>query len=428
MAFYGGGDVTVPTPRRGLWRWDKHVVNTAMALKAYALSWRITRRDAERAFPVRMFEVLDRYHGQVTGMFTGDECLAGKNPVQGTELCAVVEALYSLEHLLSVTGNPAFGDRLERIAFNALPATFAPTCGPTSTTSRSTRSSVRSTRTICGPPTARSRTSTASSQLRVLHGQHAPGWPSWPPPLDADSRGRSGGHGLCTVFGPYRRQGHTRQRGGRHGLSLPRHDPADGDGRQAVRFPLSCGSGMGRGRRPPRRRRAGEAGQARLVPHLERQWQGSVEISLRLPMKVKTSQRYNGAVAVERGPLIYSLRLGETWTRVNADKPHRELPHGDFEVRPTSPWNYGVLIDEERPETSVTCEEQPVGERPFSPEGAGVVCRIKGRRLPGWKLQNGWAAEVQPGPQDSAEPIEDLALIPYGCTNIRVTEFPRIKK
>ena len=126
LEFYGGEDVTQPTPRRGLWRFDKHVVNTGMALKAYALSWRLTRREAERAFPARMLEILDRYHGQVTGMFTGDESLAGKNPVQGTELCAVVEALYSLEHLISVTGDPAFADRLERIAFNALPARFAP--------------------------------------------------------------------------------------------------------------------------------------------------------------------------------------------------------------------------------------------------------------------------------------------------------------
>ena len=73
-----------------------------------------------------MLALLDRYHGQVTGMFTGDECLSGKNPVQGTELCAVVETMYSLEHLLAVTGDAAFGDRLERVAYNALPATFAP--------------------------------------------------------------------------------------------------------------------------------------------------------------------------------------------------------------------------------------------------------------------------------------------------------------
>ena len=59
-------------------------------------------------------------------MFSADEHHAGQDPTQGTELCAVVEALYSLEHLLSLTGDPAYGDRLERVAFNALPATFAP--------------------------------------------------------------------------------------------------------------------------------------------------------------------------------------------------------------------------------------------------------------------------------------------------------------
>ena len=61
-----------------------------------------------------------------TGVFTGDECLAGKRPTQGTELCAVVEYAYSLEVLLSIIGDPAFGDRLEKIVFNALPATFSP--------------------------------------------------------------------------------------------------------------------------------------------------------------------------------------------------------------------------------------------------------------------------------------------------------------
>ena len=125
-ALYRTEDVTLPTPRRGLWKWTKHVVNTAMATKAAALSWRLDGREEDRAFAREMIDVLDRHHGQVTGMFTGDECLAGRNPLQGTELCAVVEFLYSLEHLFSVLGDPFFADRLERVAWNALPATFAP--------------------------------------------------------------------------------------------------------------------------------------------------------------------------------------------------------------------------------------------------------------------------------------------------------------
>ena len=36
MAFYATEDATSPTPRRGRWTFEKHVVNTGMALKAYA--------------------------------------------------------------------------------------------------------------------------------------------------------------------------------------------------------------------------------------------------------------------------------------------------------------------------------------------------------------------------------------------------------
>jgi hypothetical protein len=46
------------------------------------------------------------------------------------------------------------------------------------------------------------------------------------------------------------------------------------------------------------------------------------------------------------------------------------------------------------------------------------------RRLPNWKPAYGWAAGVPPGVQASAERLVELTLIPHGCTNIRVTEFP----
>ncbi len=57
-------------------------------------------------------------------MFSCDEHLAGPNPSQGSELCTVVEYMFSLEQSLAILGDPALGDRLERLAFNALPGTL----------------------------------------------------------------------------------------------------------------------------------------------------------------------------------------------------------------------------------------------------------------------------------------------------------------
>ena len=85
---------------------------------------------------------------------------------------------------------------------------------------------------------------------------------------------------------------------------------------------------------------------------VEREWRGRVDVEVRFPMRPVVTTRYNEAVAIERGPLVFALKIGEEWTRVNADKPHRELPHGDFEVRPTTPWNYGLVVDETRPTAS----------------------------------------------------------------------------
>ena len=123
--FFKRWPLTGPTPK-GRWNYAGHVVNNAMAVKAHGLWWRLSGEDADQQAVYDMLEKLDRYHGMVTGIFTGDECLAGRSPTQGTELCAVVEYAYSLETLLSLFGDLTFADRLEKVIFNALPATFSP--------------------------------------------------------------------------------------------------------------------------------------------------------------------------------------------------------------------------------------------------------------------------------------------------------------
>ncbi len=429
MSFFAGEDVVSPTPRRGLWTWEKHVVNTAMALKAYPLAWRLSRQPQQRGFAQRMLETLDRYHGQVNGMFSGDECLAGRSPTQGTELCAVVEAMYSLELALALGGDPALGDRLERIAFNALPATFT-----SDMWAHQYDQQVNQVQCTINPEHMWS-TNGPESNIFGLEPNYGcctanlhQGWPKFAAHLWM----RSPDGGLAAMaYAPSTARFQVRGQPVR--VTLDTDYPFRDTLRlvvateRPVRFPIALrvpgwtqGGSVRVGAGPEKPLEAGS------FHRLVREWKGSTGIEVRFPMPVKTTRRYNQAVALERGPLVYALKLGETWTRVNADKPHRELPHGDFEVRPSTPWNYGLLVDEDRPETSVTFEQQPVGEKPFAPEGAGTIARVKGRRLPGWKLERGWAQEVPPGTQTSGEPLEDLTLIPYGCTRIRTAEFPRL--
>lgn len=433
-ALFRSDDLMVPTPRRGLWKWTKHVVNTAMATKASALSWRLDQRAEDRTWSTGMIAFLDRYHGQATGMFSGDECLAGRNPLQGTELCAVVEFMYSLEVLLSVFGDPFFGDRLERIAFNALPAAVAPDMW-----SHQYDQQVNQAQCTVNPEFGWS-TNGPESNLFGLEPNYGcctsnmhQGWPKfaahlWMRTPDdgiaaaayAPSVARFSARGvpvearLATDY-PFRNEATltvTADRAVRMPLLLRVPDWAGG-------ATVQIGSGAPEPMRPG------------TFHRIEREWSGPTVLSLRLPMTPRVTRRYNDAVVIERGPLLYSLKIGEQWTRVNADKPHRELPHADFEVRPTTPWNYALIASGDAI-AGLAFEERPVGEQPFSPDGAGMAATARARRLPDWKLEHGWAGErsssdrgkADPGRAGPQQPEETVTLIPYGCTNIRITEFP----
>src|SRR5882762_7185380 len=95
-----------------------HVVNNAMALKTEAEWWLVSRDESDRQGVMRQLREMDEYHLLPNGVHSGDEHYAGKSPSQGTELCAVVEGMFSVENLLSIFGDAALGDRLEKIAYN----------------------------------------------------------------------------------------------------------------------------------------------------------------------------------------------------------------------------------------------------------------------------------------------------------------------
>jgi DUF1680 family protein len=429
-AFFSRWPLTEPTPK-GRWNYMGHVVNNAMALKAHALWWRLSGDDNDRTAVYDMAAKLDRYHGMVTGVFSGDECLAGRRPSQGTELCAVVEHAYSLEVLLSILGDPIFGDRLERIVYNALPATFSPDMWSHQYDQQANQveCSVREDRawTTNGPE---SNLYGVEPNYGCCTANLSQGWPKfaahlWMRPEDDGLAAVA--YAPSTVYIDVRDVPVT--------VALDTGYPF----RDTLRFTVASGSPV---RLPLYIRVPAWAGGATVALEgieiarpkagtfyrLDREWQGTTELVLTLPMSPVLSRRCNDAISVERGPLVYALKMGEDWRRVHEEKPYRELPHADWEVYPTTPWNVALDVDEATLAEDVAFSEHPIGQVPFSPEGAPVSATVYGRRVQEWRMEHGSAADVPQSPVSSTEPLEDLTLIPYGCTNLRITEFPVLKR
>src|SRR5260370_12649404 len=101
-----------------------HGVNNGQALKAAPVWSLVSNTELDRSGFEQMLATLDRYHGLPNRMFYCDEHLPCRDPSQGSELCTVVETLFSLEQSLAILGHATIGDRIETIAFNALPGTF----------------------------------------------------------------------------------------------------------------------------------------------------------------------------------------------------------------------------------------------------------------------------------------------------------------
>ena len=401
------------------WTQLSHVVNLAMSLKAGALYSRLSGEDPS-AMAKQAYTRLHRDHGMACGHFTGDECLAGTSPIRGSECCSVVEAMYSYEQLLSITGEAQWGDLAEALAFNALPATLSPDMWShqyDQQTNQVCCTRLPEDHVVFATNPGDSHFFGLEPNFGCCTANFNQGWPKL-----ALSTFMGWKEGLASVI--LAPSVVSCQIGEAHVTCRLETDYPFRDTLtytvttdRPARFPL--------GIRIPGTVASAVVDGAQAQPGafftVERDWSGTQQVQVSFTMETKLERRPNDLYCVKRGPLLYAVAIQEEWTRLEYTQNgvERKYPYCDYEIRPLSLWNYAFADD------SFTVEEQEGWDAPFSTERppislTGTFVQID------WGFDNGLCHEV-PDSRVPLTPPQQVRLIPYGCTNLRMTEMPWIQ-
>jgi DUF1680 family protein len=362
-------------------------------------------------------------------MFGADENIRPGygDPRQGAETCSMVELMHSHEALLKITGETRHADRCEEIACNSLPASMTP--------------DLRGLHYLTAPNLISCDSSGEHDfqnggtlvsfdpwSYRCCQHNAAFGWPYFAEHLWL----ATSDNGLAAVL--YAPSEVSARVGGGADIQVledtayPFGDHIDFTVRtpEAVDFPLYL-------RIPDWAGHAaisinGKMVQDKLRPGLyariRRGWTDGdrVRLSFSPEIRARVWEKMGNSVSIRRGPLWFSLQIGEQWKRYGGTDAWPA-----YEVLPTTPWNYGLVVDPGRPEASISlADRKPPAGQPFTPEAAPITLKARARRLPGWKAEGRMVGKVPVGPVVSSEPEVEVTLIPMGCARLRIASFPLI--
>ncbi|HWB93413.1 MAG TPA: beta-L-arabinofuranosidase domain-containing protein [Puia sp.] len=394
---------------------------------------------------------LRRFDGMPFGLFGADESIHGNDPTQGSELCTAVEMMYTLETMLRIKGSTSYADGLERIAFNALPTQIDSNFMTRQYFQQANQ--VMITRHYRNFDVNHDGTDVCYGLFTgypcCTSNMHQ-GWPKYTQnlwyatpdgglaamvyapnvvttriggktvtiseettyPFEETIRFRIDLAGAAKFPLKFRVPGWCKNASVTvNGAAWPTHDSLPA---RAAPWPTH---------NSPAPKAAASPTPDSLIT-INRVWSSGDRIELTFPMTLTTHRWHENAASIERGPLVYALKIGETTRQVQDT-----TGYGSFtEIRPTTPWNYGLPdVSPAGLQTNFSVSTTSVSPYPWTASSAPITIHAKARRLPDWGLYNE-SAGPQPYSniyqQQAADSIENVTLIPYGCTHLRISEFP----
>lgn len=411
---------------------DWHNVNVCQGFGGATFFSLQSHDERQRGSAERNFREFREKYGQVPGGLFGSDEVARPgcvDPRQAIETCGMVEFMHACERLVLATGDTAWADRCEDVAFNSLPAALTADLGalryltaPNMATSDRTSHSPGLMNG--GPMYAFDPHLHRCCQHNVGHG-----WPY----LAENLWLATADDGLCLMIPLASR---VRAKVGGEGrevqVECASEYPFDTEVvctvrcERPTRFPLYL--------RVPGWAKSVSLGVDGLPPMLEgwrpgglvrldAEWRDgqSVRVVFGADVEVRRWKENHDSASIVRGPLTYSLEIASETRRSGGSDAWPA-----FEILPTGPWNYALVLDADG---AAKCEVEalplPARQPVWTPENVPLRLTATARRVPEWQLDE-WAlvAPLQPSPVLTREPVEHVSLIPMGAARIRISAFP----
>lgn len=411
-----------------------HCVNIAMALKTPLVRFQQDQDPRHLTAIETALKDLDVFHGLPNGLYGADELLHGPGLDRGSELCTAVEMMFSLEKMVEIVGNTAWADRLERIAFNALPTQVSD--------DHFCRQYFQQTNQIM--ITEGQRGFNDDGGLRLVYGlltgypcctcNYHQGWPKFVQHLWMAS---ADGGLAAMIYGPSQVTARVGS-----GIEATITEDTVYPFEETIRFTLKTPQEVNF---PVHLRIPGWCEKARIeingqvisesqggrIEILNRAWKTGDQIVLFLPMRIHCSYWHERSAVIERGPLVYALRIEEVWSEQKKSPPqtvpNNAMHRGYRECRPAGDWNFALLkqtldnLDKIEVRTS-----KEIADNPWTVSNAPVELHVPAVRLPDWILYRNSAG---PAPRSPVQlpvntSVQTIRLIPYGCTTLRICGFP----